>query len=618
MANTQTSPVTVKFENGQSHVYENVPVDISPEDINARASKDFPGVGISAVERPKAEELQKGEVNLTPFQAFLKGMSEPVIPEGRTPIAGAALAGFGGETLKNIGALTQLASPTIGTPIVETGQAMVKGADVASPTASTIGQIGSYIYPANALSKGIGLLSGGSKTLPSLMAQGAGAGGTLGFLTTPGTPSERMSGTAIDAIMGAGSPIIGRAIGASKSLVEPLYEKGREQILGRFLRESAGKDSDKAIANMLNAKEVVSGSQPTVGQTSGVPSLASLERSTMATGTPEAINTIAARKIAQDKARTAALENIATPTRVSKYDALRERVGNDLYEPALSQRMVFEELSPELQNEIKGLVKSPSIKKAMNQAKANAADRGVDISNPSGSLRGLHETKMAMDDEIAKLNALDPTGSQKARLDALINAKGRLLDFIEQVSPDYKTARETFSRLSKPIEQLNAIENLSKKAISSDKDKVHINAFFNELNKVKEQGILSKQQIARLDAIAEDLRRTKFSENAGRGVGSDTAQKLTYSNMLNQLGVPTGVRQLPAGQVVGAIASRLGQPIYGGAEQQMKNRLAELLMNPQEAARVMQNAKLGQNVGSPTAETLSKILMMPEYSKENK
>lgn len=566
------------------------------------------------------QPTQEQPQNLTAYQSFLKGLSEPVLPKGRTPIAGAALAGLGGETLKNIGAVTQLVSPTIGTPIVETGEAMIKGADTVSPTATTVGQVGSYALPMNALTKGARLLTSVPKTLLGNVAEQGLIGGTTGFLTTPGEAKDRIEETALNAVVGGGMPVVGRVLGAAKSLAEPLYEKGREQILGRFLRESAGKDADKAVANMKAAEEIIPGSSPTVGQVAGVPSLSALERSAMATGTPEATNIIAARKAAQNQARVEALQNITTPTRVSKYDALRERVGNDLYEPALSVKMDFANLTPEMQKEVGSLVKTPAIKKAMGEARQNALNRGVDINDPSGSLRGLHETKIALDDKIASVKAnLEKNGkSTSGELEGLQAAKTRLLGFIEDVSPEYKTARETYARLSKPIEQLNAIEKLSKKAISSDADKVHINAFFNELNKVKDQGILSKQQLARLEAVGEDLKRTKYVENQGRGVGSDTAQKLSYGNMLNQLGIPSGVRQLPAGQVIGSIASRIGQPIYGGAEQQMKTRLAELLMNPQEAANLMQNAKFNTNKGVPLAENLAKMLMLQQSTQGEK
>lgn len=610
MSENRTFSATVKFDNGQVHVYQNVPSDTSYKAIEDRAEKEFPGIGIAEV----TKGITKTAPEKTAFQSFIEGLQNPEIPEGRTPIAGAALAGLGGETLKNIGAATQLVSPNAGTPLVEAGQAITEGASRVAPISTGIGQIGSYVAPANMLMKGANLAYKSTSLLPEI-AKGATTSGLLGYATTPGTPSDRLLGTALDTAIGAGAPIVGKLV---KPLVEPLYEKGREQILGRFLRESAGSDADKAIANMQNAKPAIPGSEPTVGQIADVPSLATLERSALATGTPEAQNIIATRKAAQDKARVEALQNIAPQSRVSKYQALRERVGEDLYEPALSVKMDFTKLSPELKKEAGNLTQAPAIKNAMVEARQNALNKGIDIKDPSGSLRGLHQTKMALDDEIAKLRVIDPTGSQKAKLDALNTAKTRLLDFIEKVSPEYKQARETYNRLSKPIDQLETIQNLSNKAIRSDEEKVLYGNFFRELDKAKENGVLSKQQLARLDAVAEDLKRTKFAEDSGRGVGSDTAQKLVYGNILNQMDIPYYLRRHPAAQVTGGVLGRVASPIYADAERQLKTKLAELLMNPQEAANVMKNAKLAKNAGISDAETLAKVLMMPEYFKENK
>jgi hypothetical protein len=135
-------------------------------------------------------------------------------------------------------------------------------------------------------------------------------------------------------------------------------------------------------------------------------------------------------------------------------------------------------------------------------------DKGIDIGKPEGSLQGLHQTKLALDDEIAKLNVLDPTSAQKARKDALLSAKNRLLDFMEnpQVSPEYKVARETFARLSKPVDQLDEIAKLADKSVSPKENTIYADRFFRELDKIKKENVLSKQQIARLEAIGEDLK----------------------------------------------------------------------------------------------------------------
>ena len=202
---------------------------------------------------------------------------------------------------------------------------------------------------------------------------------------------------------------------------------------------------------------------------------------------PEATNMLANRQALNAQARTKALENIATPTRVEKYTNLRETVADDLYDKAINKQMDFATLNPDLQKQIGSLIQSPSIKKAMTEARKNALDKGIDIGRPEGSLKGLHQTKLALDDEIAKLNVIDPTSAQKARKDALLGAKDRLLGFIEDVSPEYKVARETFARLSKPVNQLDEIAKLADKSVSPKENTIYADRFFKQLDKIKKK-----------------------------------------------------------------------------------------------------------------------------------
>ena len=70
------------------------------------------------------------------------------------------------------------------------------------------------------------------------------------------------------------------------------------------------------------------------------------------------------------------------------------------------------------------------------------ADLGIDISDPRNTLRGLHETKLALDDMIEKAMTSD-RGANQAR--TLISMKERLLADMEKASPEYRIARQTFA-----------------------------------------------------------------------------------------------------------------------------------------------------------------------------
>jgi hypothetical protein len=465
----------------------------------------------------------------------------------------------------------------------------------ANPISYGTGRVGGVLLPAVGMSKAIGMIpSFGKNPYVSGAVIGAGTGAVSGALQPieGGQTGAELydeagrnarTGALIGAPVGAIAPAVGQVVDkgyrAGKALIEPFFESGQEKILGRFLRQMSGGEEAKAMRNLRNPQQLVAGSQPTAAEVAGVPSLAALERTAIATS-PTAGNLMAQRQAQNAQAQADALRNIAPASRTSKYLDLRERVADDLYSDALKP-LNLGKLDDEMTSEIKGLISRPAIKNAMEKAKENAANRGIDIGDPSGSMRGLHETKMALDEEINTLKAIleksGPKGAKSAKLDSLQNAKANLLSFMEndKVSPVYKTARINYERLSKPIEQLESIAKLTDKAISPETEKIYIGQFSKGLKDLKQSGVVSDRQIARLEAIKEDLARGKFAATAGKSVGSDTVQKLVYSNLMNETGLP-----ISAG-------NRLGKFVYGDINEQLKNKLAEAMISPQETLRLM-------------------------------
>lgn len=462
------------------------------------------------------------------------------------------------------------------------------------------GRVAGAVAPAMATIKAIGVIPSFAKLSP--YAQAAGVGATQGLLTPEETGKKdldllrsELANVGTGAVIAAPTPVLGKiantVYGAGKAALEPFNQSGRNLIIGRALRQFSGNDAEKAIANMRSAEQLVNGVQPTVAEVAGVPSLAAVQRAVG--GNPITTNAFAARKEANDIARTEALRNIASPTRVSKYQELRSRMGDELYTPSLNSAMDFAELTPELQKDVVALSKTPAIKRAMGQAQENALNKGYDIGNPNGSLQGLHETKMALDQEINAVRAKlerDNAGATSAELEGLKAAKDRLLGFIETVSPEYKQARITYAKLSKPVEQLERIANLADKSLNPKDYSVYLGNFSRELEKVKKEGLLSPQQLKRLENLKEDLMRTDFANNAGRGVGSNTMQNLAYNNMLQEVNLPNLLRRRGMAETVGNIAARVKDVAYGGANKRLTTEMAEALLDPQKAAALMKLA----------------------------
>jgi hypothetical protein len=467
-----------------------------------------------------------------------------------------------------------------------------------NPMSYGTGRVTGALLPAAGMSKVIGAIPSFSKINPYIQGAviGSGTGAVSGALqpVESGQTGAEMygemggnarTGALIGAPVGAIAPAVGqvvqKAYQAGKSFVEPLLESGQEKILGRFLREMSGGEEAKAMRNLRNPKELVPGSQPTAAEVAGVPSLAALERTAIATS-PTAGNLAAQRQAQNAQAQATALRNIAPTSRTSKYVDFREQVADDLYSDALKP-LNLGQLSEEMTSEIKGLISRPAIKSAMEEAKKNASNRGLDIADPSGSMRGLHETKMALDEEINNVKSIiektGKKGAKSAKLDSLQEAKTDLLNFMETVSPTYKTARINYERLSKPIEQLESIAKLADKAISSETEKIYISQFSKGLKDLKNSGVVSDRQVARLEAIKEDLARGKFAATAGKSVGSDTVQKLAYKSLMEQTGLPISA------------TSKIGKFFYGDVNEELKNKLAEALLSPQETLRLMRLGK---------------------------
>ena len=611
---------TVQAPDGQTITLEG-PENASQADVIAQAQKLYQPKASVQVMSPDGSPLntQFGETGGGAAVGRPQGMNRTNVLEQPRPLESAMAGATKSVIDPAIAGAQVLTGGRLGTS--ELAQKLGQQGEVyanENPVWYGAGRVAGAVAPAMGMAKGIGVIPSLAKLNP--YAQAAGIGATQGILTPEETGKkdlallrQQMFNAGTGAVIGAPTPLLGKvanvAYGAGKAALEPFNEAGRNLIIGRALRQFSGNDAEKAIANLRNPQQLVAGVQPTVGEVAGVPSLAAVQRAVG--GNPITTNAFAERKALNDVARTEALQNIASPTRLAKYQNLRNRVAEDLYSDALKP-LNLGKLSPEMTDEITGLIKTPAIKKAMDQAKENAANRGIEINNPEGSMRGLHETKMALDDQIARIKALAEKngGSASAELNSLQTAKSRLLNFMEDVSPEYKTARINYSRLSKPVEQLESIAKLAEKSLSPKDYSVYLGNFSRELEKVKKEGHLSTQQVKRLENLKEDLMRTDFANNAGRGVGSNTMQNLAYNNMLQEVNLPNLLRRRGMAETAGNIAARVKDVAYGGANKQLTSEMAEALLDPRKAAALMKLAgKRPLEAQVPTEQSnLAKLL----------
>jgi hypothetical protein len=503
---------------------------------------------------------------------------------------------------------------------------------------SAVNQVGSAVGQA-APFMGIGTV-GMIPSFAQKVALGAGTGALSGVLTPEQTglnpedfSNAKTQNIGIQTVLGGGIPVVAGAAktlyNAGKSLVEPLYTGGREKIIGRALRQFAGNDAEQAITNMKNSQPLVSGSQPTVAESAGIPSLAAAQRAAMGVS-PEATNALANRQAAQNIARIQAIEDIKPPKEAIM--ELREKATEDLYKRANAEKVIATA-------EIKDLLARPSMEKAIARAKNLAKEKGEDleftkeipamassildangkplgnIPAQEGSLLGkaAHYIKMGLDD---LTNYPQEHGVSGSELNAIKDTKKLFLNAIETQLPTYKSARETYAALSKPISQADIIEEISKSAnfrgnltpaslakALSDKTAQKVTGQKN----ITLEKALEPKQMAVLQNIKQDLLNSDFAQNAGKPVGSNTIQNLAYGNMLNQVNLPNLLRRHGLSETLSNLGARAGDIVYGKANKELANQFAETLLDPKQAAAYMEIVKTLPKGTKMTSEEAKKI-----------
>ena len=334
---------------------------------------------------------------------------------------------------------------------------------------------------------------------------------------------------------------------------------------------------------MAAARELVPGSAPTAAEVAQSPGIAALQRSASATN-PEAYAT---RAVQQNEARVADLADLAGTQGARDFAAANSgATAQQLYDQAYSVGVDLSKMSPARRGEITKLLQRPAIQDALKEARTLASNEFVNLKNPAGSVQGLDYLKRALDDQIK-----NATGNEQR---VLVGLKDRLLTTIDTLSPEYAAARNVFRDMSRPINQMDIAQAVSDKSLNKLTGTLQPQAFARAMTddtaaaatgfgKATLENTLEPAQLARLNAIKEDLARSVAARDLGRGPGSDTVQKLAMSNLLQRAGIPESVLNMP-------VLGRAGSWAYEVANERLKKQLAESLLNPKEAARLLQAA----------------------------
>lgn len=470
---------------------------------------------------------------------------------------------------------------------------------------------------------GMAIPLGGGATLAGTTARLAAAGAIPGALEY-GSAGERAQRAATGAGAGVAGgvvlPAAGRAVlkavpaigRTARALVEPLSQGGREAIAGRTLTRAAGDGAQDVVQRLDAAAPLLPGSLPTAAQVAENGGIAALERS-VAAANPAAF---AERGMEQAAARTQALRGIAQDdiARTAAVKA-REAATGPLYKQAAAANYT---VTPGLER----LLETPAMRQALKRAEDLAAnnqrtfsfdvpntDHFAGLANQRSTAsrqitgQGLQDLKMAVDDMLSDPN----TGFQGAAGDAVKALRAQLINFMEDANPTFRTARTTHSAMSKPINAMDiggALQDKLAPALADygaigketagqfakalrDGDKIARES--TKFPRATLEGSMTPQQMGTLQGIAGDLARKANAQDLGRGVGSDTFQKLAMGNIAQQSGAP--------GVVGGALSfpgvSKVAKFLYAEPEEKIQSLIAQALLDPKIAGGLMSRQPAG-------------------------
>jgi hypothetical protein len=439
---------------------------------------------------------------------------------------------------------------------------------------------------------------GGAATMVGNVGRMALAGGLPGALEY-GSAEERAQRGIIGGLSAASLPLLGAAAKTSWSLAEPLYQRGREAIAGRTLNRAAGDAAPDVIGRLRGASELVPGSSPTAAQVAGSGGIAALERSASAAN-PEAYTQ---RAMEQASARMGALRGIAgDDAAMAAATTARDTAAKGLYDAADMG------VAP-IDGVFRSLSMRPQFDAAIKRAQTLAKDGGLDdifFRDKNGKPialigQGAHYIKKALDEagEYGSSSYTGKTGAANAN-----RTNDAFQQWLEKSIPEYAAAKTAFAQGSVPINRMEVGQALLNKAqpaladygaLSREtgatfakalRDGDAVAARATGYPGARMDKVMAPDQMATLESIAQDLGRKANAQDLGRGVGSDTFQKLSMSNIAQQSGMPRtvgGLLDLPG-------VSRATAWAYRDTDQKMQALLADALLDPKKAAELMARA----------------------------
>ncbi|AOU95865.1 lytic transglycosylase domain-containing protein [Achromobacter ruhlandii] len=498
--------------------------------------------------------------------------------------------------------------------------------------AAGIGRVGGNI--AAGFAGGPGALSGpmttaaklGATLMPNLPRTGAFLGSTLGSAALGGAygaSAPVTSGEYYDqarrnalagALVGGVTPALGQVVGGAanylkrnvQAAVAPFTESGRQKIAENLLTRAAESGPQRA-----RTQQFVAGVEPTMAEITGNSRVANLQRTVR--------DLEPAPFVAREEANAIARQDALSAIRGTSDDLAAAKLARDA--TAANDYLSTHVGIPVGNTEYASLRKTPAFQSAFAEAERMAKNAGGSVEtkvvnrtnlNRGGQAGkpetyvsgvGLQRIKMALDDQI---NTASRAG-ERGKAANILQIKDKLLQLMDREIPGYAEARNAYTAASKEID---AMEFIQKLGLTDAQGNVTLAKVQNALRKIEQERMkpgvnqakaVTSRQMEVLTNLRDDLLRAGQTQ-AGRSLGSNTAQNLAMQNMMESalpgraadvagsagpatligsgLGfVGGGLPGAGGGFVVGRGIDTALSRLMRGSNEDIRNRLAQLLLN---------------------------------------
>lgn len=585
--------ITVTFDDGSTHVYQNAPDDLTPDMVSARAQKDF-GKAVTALdggrkaEAPQPTQAPKENSLLDRAGQFATGANRGAVAatlglpvDVIANVKDLAKAGFG--TVAHLVGRSDLApdltpredevgssawinkrlansrlAPLVVPPGQEDRTSRMLQAGGAGLSAGLIGGRGS--------ATGAGIGSGSAMLGQSV--QEAGGGDEAAMLASMIGPASIAKGTQL--ATGAGRAVAGTA----RALTDPFTENGQRRIATNVIQRMSTNGPTQ-----INSAELVPGSKPTLAEATGNGGIARLQQNIR----DAAPNRFVEREQQNADARLKAFGGVAGDRlAIDNAEAAREIAANPLLKKAFTNTKPAEPQN--VVDIIDTILKGPSGKRdavvsTLGNIKSKIVSEDGQLETDAANLYGVRKQIGDMLDKRAAVN--NPAAQQASR--ELLAVRNQLDRAIEKAAPGFGQYRQTYAEKSAPI---NSMELLQKLNVTDAQGNITLNKINNAITNVErarsarganDAKSVTPEQLDQLKAIRDDLLR-QSNVQAGRAHGSNSVQNLATDNIIaNALPGRLSELSLPRN-----VFGQVGKLLYSGSNEQIRNRLADMLLEPSQ------------------------------------